>query len=161
MARSVFFSFHYQDDISRVMTVRNRWLTYGGQLASGIIDHAEFEKIQRQGKQSIERWINQQMKGTSATVVLIGAETLKRPYVQYEIRESLKRNCPVIGVYINLIKDLRGNTSMACNIHTAIGKYGNGEIAYFDDIASGIYNYVLDDGYNNLDRWVENAINNQ
>ena len=27
----------------RVMTVRNRWVTQGGQMASKIIDKAEFE----------------------------------------------------------------------------------------------------------------------
>ena len=82
MSRSVFYSFHYQNDISRVMAVRNRWITYGNQITSGVIDHAEFERIRRQGDESIKRWINKQLIGTSATVVLIGAETLKRPYVQ-------------------------------------------------------------------------------
>ena len=129
MARSVFYSFHYQNDISRVMTVRNRWVTYGTQIISGIIDHAEFEKVQRQGKASIERWIDQQLNGTSATVVLIGAETLNRPYVQYEIRKSRERGNAVLGV--------------------------------FDQIAAGIYDYVLDDGYHNLDKWVDNAIRKQ
>ena len=83
MARSVFYSFHYQNDISRVMIVRNRWVTYGGQIVSGIIDHAEFEKLKRTGERAIKNWINGQLHGTSATIVLIGAETLNRPYVQY------------------------------------------------------------------------------
>lgn len=28
---------------------------------------------------------------------------------------------------------------------------------YFDDVATAIYDYVYDDGYNNLGQWVENA----
>lgn len=44
MARKVFYSFCYSDDINRCMVVRNRWLTYGNQIQSGIIDKAEFEK---------------------------------------------------------------------------------------------------------------------
>lgn len=158
MARSVFYSFHYQNDISRVMTVRNRWVTYGTQAASGIIDHAEFEKIQRQGTTSVERWIDEQLKGTSATIVLIGSETLTRPYVQYEICESLKRGNAVIGVYIHRIKDLKGFTSTACNRHTIIGCYKDGTPAFFDNIADDIYDYVYHDGYNNLDSWVELAV---
>ncbi len=55
MARSVFYSFHYQNDISRVMTVRNRWVTYGNQTVSGVIDHAAFEQVQRQGDAAIKR----------------------------------------------------------------------------------------------------------
>ena len=104
------------------MTVRNRWVTYGKQSVSGVIDHADFEKVQRQGKAAIERWIDEQMKGSSCTVVLIGAETLKRPYVQYEICKSVQKGNAVIGVYINGIKDLNGYTSNACNKHTIMIK---------------------------------------
>ena len=158
MARSVFFSFHYQNDISRVMAVRNRWVTYGNQIASGVIDHAEFERVQRQGKAAIERWIDSQLNGTSATVVLIGKETLNRPYVQYEICKSVERGNAVIGVYIHRIKDLAGYTSTACDRHTIVGYYNDGRPLYFDDIADKIYDYVIQDGYNNLDSWVENAV---
>lgn len=158
MARSVFYSFHYQKDISRVMTVRNRWVTYGNQSISGVIDHAEFEQVQRQGDAAIKKWIDQQLKGTTVTIVLIGEETLKRPYVQYEICKSLEKGNAVIGVYIHRIKNLSGYTSTACDRHTAIGSYDNGELAYFDNVADGIYDYILDDGYKNLDTWVEKAL---
>lgn len=159
MARSVFYSFHYQNDISRVMVVRNRWVTQGGQIISGIIDHADFEQVKRQGDAAIRRWIDKQLTGTSATVVLIGADTLNRPYVQYEICESLKRGNLVIGVDIHRIKDFNGRTSAVCNHHTIIGQYNNEKPVYFDDIASGIYDYIYDDGYNNLGKWVERTAN--
>ena len=64
MARRVYYSFHYQNDIDRVMTVRNRWVTYGNQTISGIIDHADFETVQRQGDYAIKRWIDSQLNGT-------------------------------------------------------------------------------------------------
>ena len=88
MARSGFYSFHYQNDITRVMVVRNRWGTQGGQVISGIIDYADFEKVQRQGDDEIKKWIKSQLTGTSVTVVLIGEEALNREYVKYEICES-------------------------------------------------------------------------
>lgn len=158
MARSVFYSFHYQNDIFRVMVVRHRWVTYGGQIASGIIDHSEFEKIQRKGSKTVKAWINEQLFGTSATIVLIGSETLNRPYVQYEIRQSMKKGNALLGVYINNLKDSSGNTSVACNRHTCIG-YKNDIPIYFDEIAK-IYDYYHDEGYNNLNLWVESAIQN-
>lgn len=158
MARKVFYSFHYQNDISRVMTVRNRWVTYGNQIQSGIIDSAEFEKVQRQGDKAIENWIDKQMDGTSATIVLIGSETLRRPYVQYEICKSLQRGNAVIGVYINAIRDFNGRVEPPCPRNTIIGHYDNGSMAYFDRVADGIYDYVQDNGYMYLDSWVEKAM---
>lgn len=157
MARSVFYSFHYQNDITRVMVVRNRWVTQGSQVISGIIDHADFERVQRQGDEAIKKWINSQLTGTSVTVVLIGEETLDREYVKYEICESMKRGNAVIGVDIHRIKDFNGRTSMAGNYHSVIGYYDNGIPAYFDNIATAIYDYVHDDGYTNLGYWVERA----
>lgn len=158
MARNVFYSFHYQNDISRVMTVRNRWVTYGNQIASGIIDCADFEQVQRQGDAAIKRWIDSQLIGTSATIVLIGAETLNRPYVQYEIMKSLERRNAIIGVYINNIRDLNGNTTSACSQYTIVGHERDGSSVWFDDVANGIYDYIKDYGYNNLDLWVEKAV---
>ena len=58
MARSVFYSFHYKNDITRAMVVRNRWVTQGGQIVSGVIDHADFEQVKRQGDAAIKRWID-------------------------------------------------------------------------------------------------------
>lgn len=158
MARSVFYSFHYQNDISRVMIVRNRWVTYGGQIVSGVIDHAEFEKLKQTGDRAIKNWIDEQLQGTSATVVLIGAETLNRPYVQYEICQSINKGNALIGVYVNNLKDLSGNTSTACNRHTCI-RCNNNNLIYFDNVAP-IYDYCYDDGYNNLNHWVELAVKN-
>lgn len=158
MARNVFYSFHYSKDINRVMVVRNRWVTQGGQAISGIIDHATFETIQRQGDKAVHNWIDKQLQGTSVTVVLIGEETLSRPFVQYEICESIKRGNAIIGVYINEIKDMRtGLTTKPCSSHTIIGHYQDNSPAYFDKICDGIYNYNLNNGYENLGNWVEKA----
>ena len=134
MARRVFFSFHYDNDINRSMTVRNSWVTQGKE-AAGFIDKAEFEQIKRQGDTAVHNWIDKQLEGTSVTVVLIGGETLNRPFVQYEICRSLQRG----------------------NAHTAIGYYGDNSPAYFDSVADGIYDYVADNGYANMGTWIENA----
>ena len=45
MVRKVFFSFKYED-VSRVMVVRNSWVTQGRE-AAGFIDAADFEKIEK------------------------------------------------------------------------------------------------------------------
>lgn len=157
MARRVFFSFHYENDINRSMTVRNSWVTQGKE-AAGFVDKAEFEQIKRQGDAAVHRWIDRQLEGTSVTVVLIGSETLTRPFVQYEICESLKKGNAVIGVHINGIRDMRTSmTSSRGNTHSVIGYYKDGTPAYFDQVCDGIHDYVRDNGYINMGRWIEMA----
>jgi len=157
MARRVFFSFHYENDINRSMTVRNSWVIQGKE-AAGFIDKVEFEQIKRQGQKSIENWIDNQLKGTSVTVVLIGSETLNRSFVQYEIRKSIERGNGIIGVHINGIKDMIAQVgTYKGNVHTIIGKYSDGRPVYFDDVSDGIYDYTAQNGYLNLGSWIESA----
>ncbi len=157
MARRVYFSFHYANDINRSMIVRNSWVTQGKE-AAGYFDKAEFEKIKKTGDKAVHRWINSQLNGTSVTVVLIGRETLNRPFVKYEICESINRGNAIIGVYIHNIKDmLTRKTSIKGNAHTIIGTDEYETSVYFDEICDGLYDYVLDNGYKNLGTWIENA----
>lgn len=99
--RHAFFSFHY-DDVWRCNIVRNCWLT-GGNKQTGFVDRAEFEKVERKGQQAIHRWIDREMKGASVTVVLIGSETVNRPYVQYEIEQSWNNKMGLVGIHINAL----------------------------------------------------------
>ena len=162
MARKVFYSFHYDNDIMRVMIVRNRWVTMGNQEASQIIDKAEFEKIKRTGENAVKNWIDKQLQGTTATIVLLGTETLHRPFVQYEICESHNKKNAILGIHICNIKDPRtGRTATKANTHIKIGVYENGNPVFFDEICDGIYDYVLDDGYHNLGIWVDYAVMNK
>ena len=77
MSRKVFYSFHYEHDAWRAAQVRN-CNTIADEDEYGVIDGVEWEKIQRGGDAAIERWIEEQLRHTSVTVVLIGAETAER-----------------------------------------------------------------------------------
>ena len=68
MARRVFFSFHYDEDINRSMTVRNSWVTQGKE-AAGFIDKAEFEKVKRNGENAVYKWIDKQLEGNIKTSI--------------------------------------------------------------------------------------------
>ena len=59
MARRVFFSFKYKQDVSRAMVVRKSWITQERE-AAGFIDAADFEKLKRQGDTAIKNWIDKQ-----------------------------------------------------------------------------------------------------
>jgi hypothetical protein len=155
MARKVFFSFHYDNDVSRAMVVRNSGMTKNGIQEAGFIDHADFMKLEKTGETAIKRWINEQLDGSTVTAVLIGAETLDRPYVQYEIRESYKRGNAIIGVFIDGIKDWNGNTSRRGNMGNLIIGERNGMNVYFSSLP--LYNWTDDNGFENLGKWVEDA----
>jgi len=140
MARQVFFSFKYED-VSRAMVVRNSWVTQGRQ-AAGFVDAADFEKIKRQGDAAIKRWIDNQLHGTSVTVVLVGEKTCSSRWVKYEIEKSKEIGNGLIGVDISKVKDLKGYTSDRC------GQIPKGYPFYL---------WYKEDGYNNLGDWIEDA----
>lgn len=140
MSRRAFFSFKYKD-VSRAMVVRNSWVTQGKE-AAGFIDAAYFEEVKRQGDTAIKNWIDNQLKGTSVTVVLVGAKTCSSKWVKYEIEKSKERGNGLLGIDISKIRDLQKNTSDRC-----------GEIP----IGYNFYFWNNDDGYNNMGDWIEKA----
>lgn len=100
MARRTFFSFHYDQDIWRANQVRNANVVAGADVA-GFFDHSEYEDARSRGPAAIKRMILRHLDGTTVTVVLIGAYTAYRPWVRFEIEESVKRGNGLVGIGIN------------------------------------------------------------
>ena len=159
MARKVFFSFHYDNDIVRANQVRNSWITKPDRQTAGFMDHADFEQLKKKGDAAIKNWIDNQLLGSSVTVVLIGSETLQRPYVKYELEQSFKRGNAIFGIYINQLKNFSGFTTSRCSINNVPVGTKNGLPIYFSSFP--IYDWVDNKGYENLGNWVENAYNSQ
>jgi hypothetical protein len=156
MVRRVFFSFHYERDIWRASQVRNSWVTKDRE-ANTFLDSASWESLKKQGDEPVKRWIDKQLDGTSVTVVLIGTETSTREFVRYEIRKSYEKKNGLLGVYIHKLKDNEGKPDGQGDNHFGeIGKDDKGNPVYFWQIAS-TYDYVDNDGYNNLPKWIEEA----
>ncbi|MEG0750129.1 MAG: TIR domain-containing protein [Carnobacterium sp.] len=156
MANRVFFSFHYENDFSRAVMVKNNW-TLKKNEESGFIKQAEFESIKRDGENSIKRWIDKQLANTTVTVVLIGSETLDSQYVQYEIKQSYLRNNAIIAIKIGKIKNLSQQVSLSQSAVKIVGKTNQGELLWFDEILDREYDYIKDDGFNKLENWIENC----
>lgn len=110
MARRVFFSFHFDDDIWRANQVRNANVVEGPDVA-GFFDHSEYEEAQKTGDEGIKRMINRHLKDTSVTIVLIGTNTASRRWVKYEIAQSIAQKNGLLGVYIHHLKDRNSETS--------------------------------------------------
>src|SRR5690606_26476511 len=111
MARSVYFSFHYQDVIDfRANVVRN-----SGKFRKGedvFRDSSIWEEAKEKQVSKIKSLIDFELKGTSVTCVLIGSETYSRRWVRYEIMKSFEMKKGQVGIGINWIKDKYGNTKL-------------------------------------------------
>ena len=87
------------------------------------------------------------MKGTSVTVVLIGTLTSEREYVQYEIDQSWDKKNGLIGVYMHNMKDQNHKTE----------KKGENPFVKLGYKGIRTYDWVNDNGYENLGKWIEAA----
>lgn len=159
MARRVFFSFHFKNDAWRAGQVRNSWVTKPDRESAGFIDAAEWEKVKGRGDAAIKKWIDEQLTGTSVTVVLIGSETANRDYVMYEIKQSYTKSNGMIGIYIHNLKDKDGrNSTKGENPFSKLYIEKNGTKHYLSEIIP-TYDWVNDDGYKNLGDWIKDAPN--
>jgi hypothetical protein len=111
MARKVFFSFHYQDVIDfRANVVRNHWLTKPDRQQAGFFDSSIWESAKKTGVSTLKKLINDGLRNTSNTCVLVGSETYNRRWVSYEIMKSLEKGNHIFCVHINSIKGKDGKT---------------------------------------------------
>lgn len=106
MARKVYFAFHFERDIFRVNVVRNSNVVLGADQA-GFFDQSEYDEVKRKTPDAIARHLRERMKGTTVTAVLIGRETWQRPWVNWEIEQSITNKNGLLGVYIHHVSNLR------------------------------------------------------
>lgn len=152
LTRKVFFSFHYDRDVFRVMQVRNSWIVRGQGEAPPFYDKAEFETVKLRAG-GIRNWIEQQLAGTSVTVVLYGAETHSREWVNYEIERSYQLGKGLLAIDIHNIRDPRiGSDFQGRNPLSNFRVDGSPLNFRYQD-----YDWVNDNGYANISSWIERA----
>ena len=102
--RRVFFSFHFDDDIMRVNTIRN-----SGEFleTKGHFDGSLWEEAKKQGDVALKRLINTGLENTTATCILYGTYTYSRPWVRYEIAKSVARGNGLFSVNISNVECAR------------------------------------------------------
>jgi hypothetical protein len=157
MARKVFYSFHYKPDSWRASKIRNIGAIEDNQPAS---DNA-WETVTKGGDSAIEKWIKEQMKGRTCTVVLIGQNTAGRKWIKHEIRESWSLGMGLLGIYIHNLTDNSeeqskqganpfddfniGGTPLSSIVKTYNPSY---------TISKNVRNHIAE----NLEAWIEEAI---
>jgi MTH538 TIR-like domain (DUF1863) len=143
MARRTFFSFHYERDIWRASIVRNSSTLKPDDVTPEWIDASIWEDAKTKGDAAVRKLIENALLATSVTAVLIGTETSKRKWVNEEITKSEARGNGLLGIYIHNIEDNAGNKDTK-GTNPLPSKYST-------------YDWVNDDGYNNLGTWVNAA----
>ena len=157
MARRVFFSFHYKPDNWRAAQVRNAGVVEGN---TPVSDN-DWESIAGRGDAAIQKWIDDQMRGRSCAVVLIGSRTAGRKWIKYEIKKAWDDKKGVVGIYIHNLKDKDGNqSSKGRNPFDDITINGSKLSSIVKDYnppyktSTYVYDYIKD----NIAEWVEEAI---
>ncbi|MBD3340065.1 MAG: hypothetical protein GF353_13205 [Candidatus Lokiarchaeota archaeon] len=159
MARKIFSSFHYKPDNWRASTVRNIGSIEGNQLASDN----DWESITSGGNDAIKRWINQQMKGRSCAIVLVGTNTAGRKWINYEIKKGWNTGKGVLGIHIHNLKDKDGNQSLTGNNPFTGFTVGDDKIKLSSIVkcydppystSTNVYCYIKE----NIVDWIEEAI---
>lgn len=114
MARFVFFSFAY-DDVKnfKVNVVRNSWLLKNKEET--FVDGSIWEKSKTKGDAYLKKLIEDGLKNTSVTTILIGQDTANRKWVNYEIVKSFDKGNGIFGIHINRIKGRTGLTARGQN----------------------------------------------
>ena len=102
-----FYSFHYVPDNWRAANVRNIGAIEGNKPAPDN----DWETVKKGGDKAIKKWIADQMKGRSCTVVLVGANTAGRKWIKHEIIKSWDDGMGVVGIHIHGLKNKDGKVS--------------------------------------------------
>jgi len=159
MSRKSFYSFHYAPDNWRVSQVRNMGVIEGN---SPVLDN-DWETIVRGGDSAIQKWIDDQLVGKSCAIVLIGANTAGRKWINYEIQKAWNANKGLLGIHIHNLKNKDGyqskkgsNPFYGFTMNKTDEKLSS-IVKVYDppySISTSVYGYIKD----NLAKWVEEAV---
>ncbi|MEZ8273231.1 TIR domain-containing protein [Vibrio splendidus] len=157
MARSAFYSFHFKPDNWRASQVRQMGVISGNKPANDN----DWETIKKSGDSAIQKWIDDQLKGKSVAIVLIGENTADRKWINYEIRKSWNDGKGVLGIYIHNLKDSDQEQSSKGDNPFEKFKVDGKKLSSIVNAHNSIYSVstnVYNDIEANLEDWIEKAI---
>lgn len=159
MARKVFYSFHYKPDSWRVSKVRNIGAIEDNKPAKDN----DWESITNGGDAKIKEWIDKQIDGRTCTVILAGANTANRKWINYEIVKSWDNGLGVVVIYIHNLTDhsdkqsAKGANPLDYIGYGKTGKKLSAIAKAYDPpktVSADVYSYIKE----NLESWIEEAI---
>lgn len=160
--RQVFFSFEYNKDAWRASQIKEM----GKVDSSSTFSGNDWEEVKEKTDAKIKEWIDSQLAMRSCLVVLIGASTSGRKWINYEIEKAYELNKGIVGIHIHNLKNALGDqTSKGSNpfFNILIGKEKERLSKYvtcFDSTYSSS-TYVYDDIKDNIEQLIEDALANK
>ena len=159
--RQVFYSFHYKNDVRRVVQIRN----IGAIEDNKPVSENAWEEVKKEGNAAIEKWIDNNMKYRSCVIVLVGKDTSKRKWVRYEIKKAWNEGKGLLGIYIHNIKDpllcKKGENGKCAKGDNPFKRFRFKDGTFLSEIVE-CHNPWWFDSYNNiknnLEDWIEKAI---
>lgn len=163
--RQIFYSFHYDNDVFRVQQIRN----IGALEENKPVSANDWETVKKAGDKAIEKWIDDNMKNRSCIVVLVGNETSKRKWVDYEIRKAWNEGKAVVGIFIDDLSDPRYSSQAPLygksykgenpfdNIKLTNGGVLSSKVKCHTPPGTDTYKFIAA----NIENWIEEAINNR
>jgi hypothetical protein len=123
----------------------------------------DWEAITGRGEKAIQEWIDGQLAGRSCTIVLIGAATAGRKWINYEIKKSWDDGKGLVGIYVHKLKDkdenqsTKGKNPFAGFTMKRDGKDLSSIVKAYDppySTSTDVYAHIK----SNLEKWVEEAV---
>lgn len=157
MARKIFTSFHYVPDNWRVSQIRNMGKIEGNTIVSAN----KWEEVTKGGDKTIKKWIDENMKGKSCVIVLVGEKTATRKWIKYEIEKAWNDGRALLGIYIHNLKNNFGEKANKGNNPFEGFSLGNKKLSSVVKCynppymkSTNVYDYIK----SNLEDWIEEAI---
>ena len=155
--RQVFYSFHYIPDNWRASQVRNIGVVEGNKPVSDN----DWEDVTKGGDKAIQKWIDDNLRYRSCTIVLVGEKTADRKWINYEIEKSWDDGKGVVGIHIHGLENSKGEQTHKgknpFDYVKADGKALSSIVKCYDTpyVSS---KYVYECIQENLEKWIEEAI---
>lgn len=123
----------------------------------------KWDEVKKKGEKAIQEWIDDNLKSRSCTVVLVGENTAKRKWINYEIEKSWNDKKGLVGINIHNLKNSDGDQSNKGNNpfeHFTVGKDKkklSSIVKCYNPpylTSKNVYSHIKE----NLEDWIEEAI---
>lgn len=156
--KKIFYSFHFDNDVWRVQTVRQIGTIEGNEP----VKPNKWEEVKKNGDKAVEDWIDQEMKYKDCVVVLVGSETADRKWVKKEIEKAWSNGKGLVGIAIHGMKDSDGKTCKSGSNPFDNFTLDNTPLSSIVKLHTPPFSYDSKEVYawisNNISGWIDEAI---
>jgi hypothetical protein len=153
----VFFCYDRLLDTQRAKRIRHRYEMKGGK-AIGFPKLHEWKKLITKNDQVIRYWVENQVRLSDVTVVLIGMNTSKDPFVRQAITACHQLEKGMLGIYVHnmQIDDNSKPIQMGTNPFDCFCVVKSDHTIHLSEIYR-TYDWIKDTGQFNLNKWIRKA----